>query len=190
MPAAAWVAAALAAVPLGARAASRTPAGPNTEIHRRALYAAPPIVRTAPDNESIHALPLLDTTIARGFAVETAALDKGYDVGPIYDGCEARDVRSDHPASPDHRSRSRRPQAADVRTRNVALRGVRLQARREQVALPDRRVQACLSLNQGEPPAPADPARNASLHGSLPPPRLGRARVRASQERLGARAAA
>ena len=50
-------------------------------------------VRTARDNESIHALPLLDTTIARGFAVETAALDKGYDVGPIYDGCEARDVR-------------------------------------------------------------------------------------------------
>jgi hypothetical protein len=50
-------------------------------------------VRTARDNESIHALPLLDTTIARGFAVETAALDKGYDVGPIYDGCEARGVR-------------------------------------------------------------------------------------------------
>ena len=54
-------------------------------------------VRTACDNESIHALPLLDTTIARGFAVETAALDKGYDVGPIYDGCAARDV---HPIIP------------------------------------------------------------------------------------------
>jgi len=50
-------------------------------------------VRTARDNESIHALPLLDTTIARGFAVETAAMDKGYDLTAIYDGCEARDVR-------------------------------------------------------------------------------------------------
>jgi hypothetical protein len=31
--------------------------------------------------------------VIAGFAVETAALDKGYHVGPIYDGCEARDVR-------------------------------------------------------------------------------------------------
>ena len=29
----------------------------------------------------------------RGFAVETAALDKGYDIRAIYDGCEDRDVR-------------------------------------------------------------------------------------------------
>jgi hypothetical protein len=36
-------------------------------------------VRTARDNESIHALPLLDATLARGFAVQTAAMDKGYD---------------------------------------------------------------------------------------------------------------
>ena len=50
-------------------------------------------VRTARDNESIHALPLLDTAKARGFAVETAAMDKGYDVAPIYDGCEDRNVR-------------------------------------------------------------------------------------------------
>jgi hypothetical protein len=50
-------------------------------------------VRTARGNESIHALPLIDKAKARGFAVETAALDKGYDVTPVYDGCEARDVR-------------------------------------------------------------------------------------------------
>jgi hypothetical protein len=30
---------------------------------------------------------------ARGFAVETAAMDKGYDLTSVYDGCEARDVR-------------------------------------------------------------------------------------------------
>jgi len=53
--------------------------------------------RTARDNESIHALPLIDKARERGFAVETAAMDKGYDNGFVYDGCEARDV---HPIIP------------------------------------------------------------------------------------------
>lgn len=50
-------------------------------------------VRTAKDAEATAALPLIDATRARGFAVETCAMDKGYDNGPIYDGCEDRDVR-------------------------------------------------------------------------------------------------
>ena len=50
-------------------------------------------VRTARDNESIHALPLIDRARERRFAVETCAMDKGYDLTSIYDGCEARDVR-------------------------------------------------------------------------------------------------
>src|ERR1035437_9547513 len=50
-------------------------------------------VRTAKDAEATVALPLLDATLARGFAVETCAMDKGYDNGPIHDGCEDRDVR-------------------------------------------------------------------------------------------------
>jgi len=49
-------------------------------------------VRTARDNESIHALPLIDAALERGFAVETCAMDKGYDVGPVYDGCAERAV--------------------------------------------------------------------------------------------------
>ena len=48
-------------------------------------------VRTARENESPHALPLFDSVIARGFAIETATMDKGYDHGPIYDGCADRD---------------------------------------------------------------------------------------------------
>ncbi len=36
---------------------------------------------------------LLDAARGRGFAVETAALDMGYDVGPVYEACEARDCR-------------------------------------------------------------------------------------------------
>jgi hypothetical protein len=50
-------------------------------------------VRTARDNESIHALPLVDAVRARGFAVEMCAMDKGYDFPAIYDGCEDNDVR-------------------------------------------------------------------------------------------------
>jgi hypothetical protein len=49
--------------------------------------------RTARDNESIHALPLIDKARARGFSVETCAMDKGYDLTAVYHGCEARDVR-------------------------------------------------------------------------------------------------
>lgn len=50
-------------------------------------------VRTAREQECLHALPLIDRARERGFAVETAALDKGYDITWVYDGCEDRDVR-------------------------------------------------------------------------------------------------
>jgi len=38
------------------------------------------------------ALPLIDTTRQRGFAVKVAIADKGYDNGPFHDGCMDRDV--------------------------------------------------------------------------------------------------
>ncbi len=50
-------------------------------------------VETARDHEASFALPLLDAMIARGFTPEMATLDKGYDTGPIHDGCEERGVR-------------------------------------------------------------------------------------------------
>src|SRR5207244_5855095 len=48
---------------------------------------------TAKSAEANHALDLLDAAITHGFAIETCAMDKGYDNGPIYDGCEDREVR-------------------------------------------------------------------------------------------------
>jgi Transposase DDE domain len=39
------------------------------------------------------ALPLIDKLRSDGFKVETAAMDKGYDLGPLYDGCEDRGIR-------------------------------------------------------------------------------------------------
>lgn len=50
-------------------------------------------VRSARDAEIHTALPLIDRIQERGFTVETATLDKGYDVVAIYDGCEERGIR-------------------------------------------------------------------------------------------------
>ena len=50
-------------------------------------------VETARRHESSMAAAILDLTAARGFAPETATLDKGYDVGPVYDACEAHGCR-------------------------------------------------------------------------------------------------
>ena len=50
-------------------------------------------VETGRMNESQFVGSLLDKTRARGFAAETCALDRGYDVGPVYDACEERDCR-------------------------------------------------------------------------------------------------
>jgi hypothetical protein len=50
-------------------------------------------VRTAREAEQMHGLALVDAAKGRGFAVETCAMDKGYDARHIYEGCEARDVR-------------------------------------------------------------------------------------------------
>jgi hypothetical protein len=49
-------------------------------------------VETARRNEGLLALPLLDSVIARGFAPETAAMDKAFDTNAIHDGCEQRGV--------------------------------------------------------------------------------------------------
>ena len=50
-------------------------------------------VRSARNAEAPAAAPLLDAVRARGFNPETAAMDKGYDVGPVYDACEDRGIR-------------------------------------------------------------------------------------------------
>lgn len=50
-------------------------------------------VETARESEGKFALSLLDEVVERGFSVHTAAMDKGYDIGPIYEACEERDIR-------------------------------------------------------------------------------------------------
>lgn len=50
-------------------------------------------IHTAKDAEAQFAISLLDEVTERGFSVHTAAMDKGYDAGSIYDECEERNVR-------------------------------------------------------------------------------------------------
>ncbi len=47
-------------------------------------------IETASAAEANFALPLIDAAKARGFAMRTAIMDKGYDTGPIHDGCMER----------------------------------------------------------------------------------------------------
>lgn len=49
--------------------------------------------RTARANESQFAVPLIDAVRAQGFAAETCALDKGYDIESVYEELEGRDCR-------------------------------------------------------------------------------------------------
>jgi transposase len=48
-------------------------------------------VETAKANESKTVAPLLDAVKRRGLMATTAAMDKGYDVGPVYENCAERD---------------------------------------------------------------------------------------------------
>jgi hypothetical protein len=68
-------------------------------------------IETGRRNESSFAIPLLDAVRARGFAAYTCAMDKGYDLAPIYAECEARDCRPIMPlrASPDVKRGEHRP---------------------------------------------------------------------------------
>jgi transposase len=49
-------------------------------------------VETAKDAETTFALPLIDAVRSRGFAVQNAIADKGYDNAPFHDGCIDRNV--------------------------------------------------------------------------------------------------
>src|SRR4029453_595449 len=54
-------------------------------------------IETAKDAESTFAVPLLEAVRERGFRAEIAIMDMGYDLGPVYEGFEARGC---HPVIP------------------------------------------------------------------------------------------
>lgn len=104
--------------------------------------------RTARDSELPEVGPLLDAMARRGVVPATAALDKNYDAQGIYAG-------PDRPAYPlgDRADRhgegeARRAQAADLRARDVDVRGSRRQTAGDPMALPDEGVQARVPVGE------------------------------------------
>ena len=147
-------------------------------------------IESARSHETNAVAPLLDKLHALGIDPETCAMDMGYDSGPIYDGCEDRDVRPIIPLkqTPAVKRGEHKPPTCEHGEWRFA--GADYTRKATKWRCPTGEVPARIGLGQGRPAAPADPARDSALAGPLPGPRVGRARVRQAQERMGARAAA
>ncbi|MBW3643814.1 MAG: transposase [Actinobacteria bacterium] len=91
-------------------------------------------VETAEDAEVPVVPTLLDSVMGRGFGVDTCAMDKGYDAGPVYE------ARLGHPpggsASPDAVREGWQGRSPILQARNLDLRRFRHQAWSRQVPLP------------------------------------------------------
>ncbi len=146
-------------------------------------------VETASAAETNFALPLIDTVRERGFAVGTAIMDKGYDNGPIHDGCMERDVAPVTALRKTGRVKAGANKPPTCEHGEWTFSGGRLQAQGDQVAMPHWRVQARLAVGQGGSPPPADPARVRTVAEAVPEPWRSRSRVRALEARVGAAAA-
>jgi hypothetical protein len=150
--------------------------------------ATAPTPRPGPGSGVPTGLPTFDVPkphraihAARGERAPVRADREGVDVADVARE-EARGSRADRRAD----ARPVNVAAGRPRVRRVAIRRSRLPAQGDQVALPDRRMQARLGVDQGRPPAPADPARDSPLDRPLPRRAAVGARARSPQERVGA----
>jgi hypothetical protein len=69
-------------------------------------------IATARRHESLYVAPLIAAMHARGFAVETCAMDKGYDNARVYAECEARECDPVIPLAARRRSSQSCPSAS------------------------------------------------------------------------------
>ena len=159
-----------------ARAAASTATASTWRSAPRPTFRSHGGSRRRATHETLSVAPLLDKLHALGIDPETCALDKGYDNNRVYADCSERGHRPGDPAAQDAR-RQARASTSPRRCEHGEWRFAGADRKREatQVALPDRRVQARVRVDQGRPAAPADPARDAALEGPLPRPRVGRA---------------
>lgn len=106
-------------------------------------------VATARTHESQFVPGLLDKAHERGFTPDVCVLDRGYDVTPVYEACEDRSIRPVIPLRETPAVKRGAAQAAVLRARRMDLRWGRREARRYEVALPDRRMLAHVPVDQG-----------------------------------------
>jgi Transposase DDE domain len=145
-------------------------------------------VETASAAESTFAIPLLESVKARGFRPKVAVMDMGYDLGPVYEGFEARGC---HPVislreTPCRQGRQARPPACQHGEWTPAG----SDAKRQASSGAARRLSAPgQQIDRGRPAAHPDPADLAALEEAPPPARRGGAGERPAQARVGAAAA-
>ena len=125
-----------------ARAAASTATGCTWPCAPRPTFRSRGGSRQRSDHETLSVAPLLDKLHTLGIDPETCALDKGYDNTRVYGDCSERGIAPVIPLRQTPDVKKGRGQAADLRARRVEVRRGRPQAQRDQVALPDRRVQA------------------------------------------------
>jgi hypothetical protein len=104
-------------------------------------------VETAREAEQTFALGLIDATKARGFNPTTAIMDKGYDTGPIHDGCMDRGI---YPVTPLRETPA--VKRGDHHAPTVSTAGGRSPEPTSSAALP----------SGAAPPASASPSRGGS----------------------------
>jgi hypothetical protein len=93
-------------------------------------------VRTAKHPEQDFSIPLVNRGKERGFGVQTAIMDKGYDVELVHSWCMERSVAPIIAMRGDGPIQARGRRTAALRTRRVDVRRSGLQAEGHQVALP------------------------------------------------------
>jgi hypothetical protein len=137
-----------------------------------------------------HSLPLIDAARSRGFAVQNAIADKGYDNAPFHDGCMDRGIAPVTPLRerPTVVRGEHKPPTCEHREWTFA--GADYKRRAAKWRCPTGECQPEVALGQGRPAAPADPAGDGALREAVPLTRRRRARVRAAQARMGAIAVA
>ena len=146
-------------------------------------------VKTARTHESSVVSDLLMAIKTRGFTPETAALDRGYDVKPVYEACEQSSCQPIIPLRKTPAVKRGAQLAPRVRARHLDIRWSGLPAQANEMALPDRKMLAQERLAEGQSSAPAHPARDAQVALPLPCPRRSRTRVRQAETRLRPRTA-
>ena len=115
-------------------------------------------MRTARTHESSVVSDLLTAVKDRGFAPETAALDKGYDVKPVYEACEQSSCQPIIPLRKTPAVKRGAQLAPKCEHGTWTFAGADFPAQADEVALPDRRMLAQERLAEGQSSAPAHPA--------------------------------
>ncbi len=106
-------------------------------------------VATARAHESSLADDLLQRVRERKFKPETATLDKGYDVSQVYDACERAGAVPIIPLRKTPAVKRGAHRAPECEHGTWTFAGADAEAQRNKVALPDRRVQTSVALDQG-----------------------------------------